>query len=190
MKKISAQFLSIAIAVLIAGHAYASNTGTVAIKSASSINNVESPGNQGTLHKTVEVNGLIIFYREAGPKNAPTLLLLHGYPTSSHMFRNLIKDLSGSYHLLAPDYPGYGRSEQPPMANFDYTFDNMSNIVEGFLKALNVEKFSIYLMDYGAPIGYRIAAKYPERVDVDRPKWRRLRGRPHEILGSYQKVLE
>ncbi len=117
-----------------------------------------------TLHKTVEVNGVDIFYREAGPKDAPTILLLHGYPTSSHMFRNLIRDLSGSYHLLAPDYPGYGRSEQPPMSEFDYSFDNMANIVEGFLDELRVEKFSIYLMDYGAPIGYRIAAKYPERV--------------------------
>ena len=70
------------------------------------------------------------------------------------MFRNLIRDLSDQYHLLAPDYPGYGRSEQPPMAEFEYTFDNMAQIVEGFLEALNVEKFSIYLMDYGAPIGY------------------------------------
>lgn len=117
-----------------------------------------------TLHKTVEVDGVEIFYREAGPKEAPTILLLHGYPTSSHMFRNLIRDLSGSYHLLAPDYPGYGRSEQPPMSEFDYSFDNMANIVDGFLDELKVEKFSIYLMDYGAPIGYRIAAKYPERV--------------------------
>lgn len=120
----------------------------------------------GTVHKTIKVNGLDIFYREAGPKNAPTILLLHGYPTSSHMFRNLIRDLSDDYHLLAPDYPGFGRSEQPSMSEFDYTFDNMSKVVEGFLAVLNVEKFSIYLMDYGAPIGYRIAAKYPERVEA------------------------
>ena len=119
-----------------------------------------------TRHKTVKVNGVDIFYREAGPANAPTILLLHGYPTSSHMFRNLIRDLSDRYHLLAPDYPGYGRSEQPPMAEFDYTFDNMSTIVEGFLDALDVDKFSIYLMDYGAPIGYRIAAKNPKRVEA------------------------
>lgn len=117
-----------------------------------------------TLHKTVEVNGVEIFYREAGNKNKPTILLLHGYPTSSHMFRNLIADLSDKYHLLAPDYPGYGRSEQPPMSEFAYTFDNMANIVEGFIQAMKVDKFSIYLMDYGAPIGYRIAHKYPERV--------------------------
>jgi pimeloyl-ACP methyl ester carboxylesterase len=118
-----------------------------------------------TFHKNVLVNGVNIFYREAGAIDKPTILLLHGYPTSSHMFRNLITDLSVRYHVLAPDYPGYGRSDQPMMSEFDYTFDNMASIVEGFLAALNVEKYSIYLMDYGAPIGFRIAAKYPERVE-------------------------
>jgi len=117
-----------------------------------------------THYNTVEVDGVEIFYREAGPADAPTILLLHGYPTSSHMFRNLIVDLSDSYHLLAPDYPGYGRSEQPPMSEFDYTFDHMALLMEGFLEKKGVEKYSIYLMDYGAPIGYRIASKYPERV--------------------------
>jgi pimeloyl-ACP methyl ester carboxylesterase len=120
---------------------------------------------QATLHKTVKVNDLNIFYREAGDVNKPTILLLHGYPTSSHMFRNLITDLSVRYHVLAPDYPGYGRSEQPLMKDFDYTFDSMASIVEGFLQELKVEKYSIYLMDYGAPIGFRIAAKYPERIE-------------------------
>jgi pimeloyl-ACP methyl ester carboxylesterase len=120
---------------------------------------------QATLYKTLKVNGLNIFYREAGDVNKPTILLLHGYPTSSHMFRNLITDLSVQYHVLAPDYPGYGRSDQPLMKDFDYTFDNMANIVEGFLNELKVEKYSIYLMDYGAPIGFRIAEKYPERVE-------------------------
>jgi pimeloyl-ACP methyl ester carboxylesterase len=118
-----------------------------------------------TLHKTVEVNGVEIFYREAGAVDAPVILLLHGYPTSSHMFRNLMGDLSDDYRLLAPDYPGFGRSEQPPMAEFEYSFDNMAKIVEGFLEELEVETFSIYLMDYGAPIGFRIAAKYPERIE-------------------------
>jgi len=123
-------------------------------------------GQQAVLHKTIEVNGIEIFYREAGPKDAPTVLLLHGYPTSSHMFRNLMEDLSDRYHLLAPDYPGYGNSEQPPMAKFDYTFDNMASMVEAFIDQLEVKRYSIYLMDYGAPIGFRIAAKYPERVDA------------------------
>lgn len=117
-----------------------------------------------TMHKTIEINGVDIFYREAGPKDAPTILLLHGYPTSSHMFRNLIEDLSSQYHLIAPDYPGYGNSEQPPMKDFDYSFDNMANIIESFLDKMDIKQYSIYLMDYGAPIGYRIAAKYPERV--------------------------
>jgi len=118
-----------------------------------------------TLYKTIKVNGLDIFYREAGDVNKPTILLLHGYPTSSYMFRNLITDLSVQYHVLAPDYPGFGKSEQPLIKDFDYTFDNMANIVEGFLNELKVEKYSIYLMDYGAPIGFRIASKYPKRVE-------------------------
>jgi pimeloyl-ACP methyl ester carboxylesterase len=118
-----------------------------------------------TFHKTIKVNGIDLFYREAGDVNKPTIVLLHGYPTSSHMFRNLITDLSVRYHVLAPDYPGYGRSEQPAMKDFDYTFDNMSLLVEGLLQKLKVEKYSLYLMDYGAPIGFRIAAKYPKRIE-------------------------
>ena len=121
---------------------------------------------QPTLHRTVEVNGVNIFYREAGDTNNPTILLLHGYPTSSHMFRNLITDLSVRYHVLAPDYPGYGRSDQPAMKDFDYSFDNLARVVEGFLSAKKVDKFSIYLMDYGAPIGFRIAAANPNKIDA------------------------
>ena len=117
-------------------------------------------------YKTVEVNGLDIFYREAGDKNAPTLLLLHGFPTSSHMFRNLLAELADSYHMLAPDFPGFGNSSQPSMDDFDYTFDNLAATVEGLLDTLGVTKYSIYLMDYGAPVGFRIAAKYPERVQT------------------------
>jgi pimeloyl-ACP methyl ester carboxylesterase len=124
-----------------------------------------STNENATFYKNITVNGVNIFYREAGDVKKPTILLLHGYPTSSHMFRNLITDLSVRYHVLAPDYPGFGRSDQPLMKDFDYTFDNMAHIVEGFLKELKVEKYSIYLMDYGAPIGFRIAAKYPERVE-------------------------
>ncbi len=121
---------------------------------------------QPTFHRTAIVNGVEIFYREAGTRDKPTILLLHGYPTSSHMFRNLITDLSVQYHVLAPDYPGYGRSEQPSIRGFEYTFDNMATIVEGFLDELHIDTYSIYLMDYGAPIGFRIAAKYPERVEA------------------------
>lgn len=128
-------------------------------------NSVMTIENSKTSYKSIKVNGINIFYREAGDVNKPTILLLHGYPTSSHMFRNLITDLSVQYHVLAPDYPGFGRSDQPSMEDFEYSFDNMANIVEGFLKELEVQKYSIYLMDYGAPIGFRIAAKYPERVE-------------------------
>lgn len=117
-----------------------------------------------TSYNSIKIKGLDIFYREAGDKNKPTILLLHGYPTSSHMFRNLITDLSVQYHVIAPDYPGFGRSEQPKMKDFEYTFDNMALIVEDLLKELNINKYSIYLMDYGAPIGFRIASKYPKRV--------------------------
>jgi pimeloyl-ACP methyl ester carboxylesterase len=116
------------------------------------------------VHDTIDIDGVEIFCREAGPKDAPTLLLLHGYPTSSHMFRDLMRDLSGSFHTLAPDYPGFGRSEQPPMAGFAYTFDHMADLMEKFLEAKGVDRFSVYLMDYGAPIGYRIAVKHPERI--------------------------
>lgn len=118
-----------------------------------------------TFFRTTTVDGVELFYREAGQTDKPTILLLHGYPTSSHMFRNLIRDLADDYHVLAPDYPGYGLSQQPPMAEFEYSFDNMALLVEGFLKKLEVDTYSIYLMDYGAPIGFRIAAKYPERVE-------------------------
>jgi pimeloyl-ACP methyl ester carboxylesterase len=120
---------------------------------------------QQTSYNEVKVDGIKIFYREAGSKDKPTIVLLHGYPTSSHMFRNLIKDLANDYHVLAPDYPGYGRSDQPAIADFDYTFANMSKIVENFLEVLKVDKFSLYLMDYGAPIGFRIAVKNPEKIE-------------------------
>jgi pimeloyl-ACP methyl ester carboxylesterase len=122
--------------------------------------------NNRTHHRYKTVNGVEIFYREAGPADAPVLLLLHGYPTSSHMFRNLIDDLSDKYHLIAPDYPGYGRSEQPPIAEFDYSFKNYAAIVEELLSQLGVRKFSLYLMDYGAPVGWTLASKYPERIET------------------------
>ncbi|MBF2707731.1 alpha/beta fold hydrolase [Flavobacterium soyangense] len=116
-------------------------------------------------HLTTKVNGINIFYREAGQKGKPVLVLLHGYPTSSHMYRNLLRNLSDKYHLIAPDYPGYGRSEQPSIADFDYTFENFAKIVETLLEQLEIKKFSLYLMDYGAPVGFRIASENPERIE-------------------------
>lgn len=119
-----------------------------------------------TQYKTVMVDGLEVFYREAGDPSKPTILLLHGFPTSSHMFRNLIPALAQDYHLIAPDYPGFGNSAMPQVTEFDYTFDNLTNVVEGFLETLKLETYSLYVMDYGAPIGFRIANKYPERVQT------------------------
>ena len=118
-----------------------------------------------TLHKTIEVDGQRIFYREAGPKDAPTILLLHGFPTSSHMFRNLIPQLSDRFHVVAPDYPGYGNSSMPSVDEFDYSFDNLANVMEQFIQKVGLKTYSLYLMDYGAPVGFRIAVKHPERVD-------------------------
>ena len=117
-------------------------------------------------YRTVEIDGLDIFYREAGSKNTPAVLLLHGFPTSSHMFRNLMPALADEFYLVAPDYPGFGNSSQPPMEEFDYTFDRLAEIVEKFTEKVGIDRYSIYLMDYGAPIGFRLAAKHPERVDT------------------------
>ncbi|MGI9516067.1 MAG: alpha/beta fold hydrolase [Pirellulaceae bacterium] len=116
-------------------------------------------------YKTAQIEGLDIFYREAGPKDAPVILLLHGFPTSSHMFRNLIPALADRYHVIAPDYPGYGNSSMPSVDEFEYTFDHMADIVEQLTENLGVEKYSIYLMDYGAPVGFRLAVRHPERVE-------------------------
>jgi len=119
-----------------------------------------------TIYRIVSIDGLDIFYREAGSRSNPTILLLHGFPTSSHMFRNLMSALADRFHLVAPDYPGYGNSSMPTVNEFDYTFDHLAEIMEKFITAIDLKKYSLYVMDYGAPIGYRIAAKYPERVEA------------------------
>lgn len=125
-------------------------------------------GNQATVirYKSFEINDINIFYREAGSRKNPTILLLHGFPTSSHMFRNLIEDLKDQYHLVAPDYPGFGNSEQPPMDEFDYSFDNYAKLIVKFTEALKLERYSLYLMDYGAPVGFRVATAHPERIET------------------------
>lgn len=115
-------------------------------------------------YRTVKVRGLDIFYREAGPANAPTVLLLHGFPSSSHMFRNLIPALADKYHVIAPDYPGFGQSSQPAREQFAYTFDNLAGVVDEFTQTLGLKTFAIYVQDYGAPVGYRIASAHPERI--------------------------
>ena len=110
----------------------------------SSEETTEQPTPRPTLHKTIKIDGLDIFYREAGPEGAPTILLLHGFPTSSHMFRNLIPALADQFHLVAPDYPGFGNSEQPSMDDFDYTFERLFEIVEKFTEQLGLDRYSIY----------------------------------------------
>ena len=117
-------------------------------------------------YRTVKIDGLDIFYREAGPKDAPVVLLLHGFPTSSHMFRNLIPALADEFHLVAPDYPGFGNSSMPTVDQFEYTFDNLADVIEKFTEKIGLKKYTLYVQDYGAPVGYRLAAKHPERVQA------------------------
>lgn len=123
-----------------------------------------SPASTRVHHRTVKIDGLDIFYREAGPSDAPVILLLHGFPTSSHMFRNLIPALSDRYRVVAPDYPGFGQSSMPTVKEFDYTFDNLARVIDQFTRAVNIDKFVVYVQDYGAPIGYRIASSQPDRI--------------------------
>jgi pimeloyl-ACP methyl ester carboxylesterase len=116
------------------------------------------------LHKTVKVGDLEIFYREAGPADSPTILLLHGFPTSSQMFRKLIPALAERYHAVAPDYPGFGHSSMPSRDRFAYTFDNLADVIDDFTAKIGLTKYALYVQDYGAPVGYRLAVKHPERI--------------------------
>lgn len=115
-------------------------------------------------YQRVLVNGRNLFYREAGRKTAPAVLLLHGFPTSSHMFRNLIPILAEHYHVVAPDLPGFGFSDVPPRSEFRYTFDNLAKSIDAFTEAIGLKSYSIYVFDYGAPVGFRLALAHPERV--------------------------
>jgi pimeloyl-ACP methyl ester carboxylesterase len=115
-------------------------------------------------YRKVQVDGLEIFYREAGPPHAPALLLLHGFPTSSHMFRDLIPLLADRYHLIAPDYPGFGHSSTPEPNKFNYTFDHLAEVMEQFTDAIGLREYALYLQDFGGPVGLRLAAHHPERV--------------------------
>src|SRR5947209_2428836 len=115
-------------------------------------------------HKTAKVGDLDVFYREAGPKDAPAVLLLHGFPTSSQMFRNLIPLVATEYRVVAPDYPGYGHSSMPSHDEFEYTFDNLAEVIDEFTQKVGLTKYALYVQDYGAPVGYRLAAAHPERV--------------------------
>ena len=117
-----------------------------------------------THHRYEQIEGIKIFYREAGSKENPCVLLLHGFPTSSHMFRDLIPALADRYHVLAPDYPGYGQSDMPDRSSFTYSFDRYAELVDQLLHQLGIKRYAMYVMDYGAPVGWRLALKHPEQV--------------------------
>jgi pimeloyl-ACP methyl ester carboxylesterase len=118
-----------------------------------------------TAYRTTKVDGLSIFYREAGPAAAPTLLLLHGFPSSSRMFEPLFARLSDRYHLVAPDYPGFGHSDWPDPKTFAYTFDHIASVMDDFVQAIGLSHYTLYMQDYGGPVGFRMALAHPERVE-------------------------
>jgi len=120
----------------------------------------------GITYRTVDLDGFRVFYRESGAASAPKLLLLHGFPSSSHMFRDLMPLLSERFHIVAPDLPGFGRSDMPTPATFAYTFDNIAAIIDRFTETTGFDKFALYVFDYGAPTGFRIAARHPERISA------------------------
>lgn len=115
-------------------------------------------------YNRISIHGINIFYREAGDPSKPVMILFHGFPSASHMFRDLMPKLVDSFHLIAPDYPGFGQSDMPSRKEFTYTFNNIAEVIDGFISALGVNKFYMYVFDYGAPIGFRIALKHPERI--------------------------
>jgi pimeloyl-ACP methyl ester carboxylesterase len=115
-------------------------------------------------YRSAEVDGLKVFYREAGAAGAPALLLLHGFPSASHMFRDLIPLLADRFHIVAPDLPGFGQSEMPARSKFTYTFDNVAGVIDRFTEVVGLKRFAVYVFDYGAPTGFRIAVKHPDRI--------------------------
>ncbi len=126
----------------------------------------EHPVAHTTVYRTVQIDGLSIFYREAGPKDAPTILLLHGLPSSSRMFEPLLTRLTDRYHLIAPDYPGFGHSDWPDPRQFAYTFDHIASVMDDFTQALGLSHYTLYMQDYGGPVGFRMALAHPERVQA------------------------
>jgi pimeloyl-ACP methyl ester carboxylesterase len=121
---------------------------------------------QPVFYRKVTVDGLSIFYREGGPKDAPTILFLHGLPSSSRMFQSLFARLSDRYHLVAPDYPGFGHSDWPDAAQFAYTFDHIATVMDGFTQAIGLSRYTLYMQDYGGPVGFRMTLAHPERTQA------------------------
>jgi pimeloyl-ACP methyl ester carboxylesterase len=155
-----------------------------------------------TSYKFTRVQGLDIFYREAGPTDAPALLLLHGFPTSSHMFRNLIPALADEFSLVAPDYPGYGNSSMPSADEFQYTFDNLADVIEMFTEKVGLRQYTLYVQDYGAPVGYRLATRHPDCVQaivvqngnaysegIDNDFWKPIKAYWKEKTAEHEKPL-
>jgi len=164
----TAQLIALAGISLFSAGSFAHENGTVekSATHASAHASAESESvADGVRYQTMKIDGLDIFYREAGPTDAPTIVLLHGFPTSSHMFRDLIPQLAGEYHVIAPDYPGYGLSSAPDVDSWEYTFDSAAGVVDELLERVGAEHYTLYVMDYGAPVGFRIATRHPERVD-------------------------
>jgi pimeloyl-ACP methyl ester carboxylesterase len=117
-------------------------------------------------YRKVDVDGIGVFYREAGTKDAPTILLLHGFPTAGHMFRDLIPQLADRFRLVAPDLPGFGKSDMPAPGTFTYTFENIANVIDRFTEVIGLARFAMYVFDYGAPVGFRLAVRHPDRINA------------------------
>jgi pimeloyl-ACP methyl ester carboxylesterase len=147
-----------AVSIILAASLFLAGHGAVGVAGPVPVTHVT------TTHKYVDVNGVKIFYREAGPASAPTILLLHGFPSSSREFDTLFPLLADRYHLVAPDYPGFGHSDAPPPDKFNYTFENITDVIDRFTQNLGLKKYALYVNDYGGPIGFRLALAHPERV--------------------------